>query len=148
QRFYNSVHNADSLTGGMAAEAELMREVFKDKMGDPKNNWIQFYETSVFTFTHFVGGNASYYMDVPILLFHEPDLEWWWNERGARYSDINSIDIDRFQRYLVKNGKDDITVVKTSGKGFDKYGNRKCHSWSIINEDQWIDWILKYSQLD
>lgn len=75
-RFYNSVHYSDSLKAGMAEEAILMKKVFSEKMGNPSDNWIQFYETAVYTSQHFTGGNASYYMDVPIILFHEPDLDW------------------------------------------------------------------------
>lgn len=144
-RFYNSVHASDSFKYGMAEEAELMKDVFKEKMGNPKDDWIQFYSTSVYTSQHFTGGNAEYFMDVPIILFHEPDLTWWWEERGARLNDINSIDIVGFHDYLKSVGKENIEVITTTGKGFDRNGNRKCHSWTIVDEAYLMSWILKHS---
>lgn len=147
-RFYQAVHHSDSFMAGMAEEAVLKDRVFEEKMGNPKDDWIKYYETSVFTHQHFTGGNAHDYLRIPIILFHEPDLDWWWQERGARYSDINSIDIDRFYDYLTDLGKSNMEVVATSEKGYDKHGNRKCHSWSIIDEEYLIEWILKHSQFD
>jgi hypothetical protein len=36
----------------------------------------------------------------------------------------------------------DIELIETSGKGFDRAGNRHCHSWTIVDEEYLINWIL------
>ena len=80
---------------------------------------------------------------VSTLLFHEPDIDWWLAERGCSYHDINSIDIAGMYNWLLQNGHSDIELITTTNKGFDRNGNRKCHSWSIVDEEYLIDWIIK-----
>jgi hypothetical protein len=81
-----------------------------------------------------------------ILLYHEPDIDWWLIQRGASYFDINSYDIAAFVLKLLSLGNNNVTLITTSGKGFDRQGNRNCHSWSSVDEVYLTKWIVK--QLD
>ena len=77
----------------------------------------------------------------PILFFHEPDINWWLENRGASYYDINSFDIANAAAYFKQIGNDDVKVITTSNKGYDRNGNRKCHSWTIVDEEALVKWI-------
>lgn len=143
ERFYNScVNNGSNFTDGMAWEAEHIPPIFKARLGTPKNNPDSYLQRSIYSQFADKGGNAIYFKNVPMILFHEPDMDWWSKERGVSYFDINSFDIAGFVNQLEKLGNKDLTLVTTSGKGFDRKGNRKCHSWSIVDEQFLLDWIL------
>ena len=81
-------------------------------------------------------------LNTAIIFFHEPDMEWWIKERGATYYDINSFDIAGIYNFLLLHGHKDIELIATTGKGFDRNGLRNCHSWTIVDEDYLINWII------
>ncbi len=145
ERFYNSVHwNKAKFKEGMLWEAELMTKVFPERMdGTPQTQLEAYQLRSVYSHTHANGGNAKYLLNTPVIFFHEPDIDWWIEERGATYYDINSFDIAGLYNYLKIKGHRDVELISTSGKGFDRKGIRKCHSWTIVGEEYLIGWILE-----
>lgn len=145
ERFYNSAKTHKmNFSDGMLREAKLMTKVLPEKLGGTPDSASNLYhESSVFSYLDTLGGNASHYLNVPILLIHEPDIDWWLNERGASYFDMNSFDMAGFAAYLRTNGNNSIELITTSGKGFDKHGNRNCHSWTIVDEPYLINWIKR-----
>lgn len=76
------------------------------------------------------------------MIFHEPDIDWWISERGCSYYDINSYDLVALTVLLKKLGNKHIDLITTTGKGFDREGSRKPHSWTIVDEDYLMTWIL------
>lgn len=144
-RFYNSASNhKKNFTDGMLWEANWMIPFFDSIFGGgPDQQYESYKNASVFTHTDTLGGNALLLKDTDIILFHEPDIDWWIKERGASYYDINSYDIAAFTVLLKKSGSDRVELITTSGMGFDKKGNRKPHSWSIVDEEYLINWIVK-----
>lgn len=145
ERFYNSaITNMSNFKDGMRWEAELMVKVFPQKFGGtPQTHLSSYQEHSVFSHSDSTGGNAKYLMNTALIFFHEPDIDWWIKERGASYYDINSFDIAGIYNKLKINGHQDVELITTTGKGFDRNGIRKCHSWTIVNEDYLIDWLVK-----
>jgi hypothetical protein len=142
--FYNSAftHKAN-FKDGMLWEAELMTNVFPKKLdGTPETNLKSYTNSSVFSQTDSTGGNAKFLLKISTLFFHEPDIDWWIKERGATYYDINSFDIAGLYNFLKLNNHPDIELITTTGKGFDRNGNRNCHSWTIVDESYLINWIL------
>ncbi|GAB5464608.1 MAG: hypothetical protein Kapaf2KO_00440 [Candidatus Kapaibacteriales bacterium] len=144
-RFYvSATKNKDNFTDGMAWEAEVVPGIFEQELGGSlMERKDAYHKASVFTQSADDFGNAKYYLDVPMILFHEPDIDWWLSERGAAYYDINSFDIAAFYIYQILNGNKDATIITTTGKGFDGNGNRKPHSWTIVDEDMLMDWMLE-----
>lgn len=143
ERFYNSAfRHKENFTDGMLWEANWMLPLFNKLFGGrPNDHYKAYKKASVFTQSDSLGGNASLLKDTDIILFHEPDIDWWLEERGASYYDINSYDIAAFTLKLKLLGNEGVTLITTSGKGFDREGNRKCHSWTIVDEKFLLDWI-------
>lgn len=144
-RFYKSVHNHKTyFKAGMLWEAELMTKVFEQLFsGHPDKFKDDYIISSVFSHKDSLGGNAQYLKNVNIIMFHEPDIDWWLNERGSSYFDINSYDIAAFVLKLRSLGNNNVELVTTTGKGFDRNGNRNCHSWTIVDEEFLTKWITK-----
>ena len=145
ERFYRSVHtHKDHFKDGMLWEAKLMKTVFAEQFIDSPDHIPDVYrKSSVFSYTNPKESNAKWLMNTSVLFFHEPDIEWWIEERGATYFDINSYDIAGLYNYLKLVKHKDTELVTTTGKGFDRKGNRNCHSWTIVDEEYLIDWIIK-----
>lgn len=143
ERFYQSVkNNKKNFKAGMLEEAQLMEVVFPLKLGSLPENAAAYRKNSVYSYLDSTGGNAKYLLNTPILLFHEPDIDWWLAERGCTYLDINSFDVVGLYNWLKQNGHIDIELVTTTHKGFDRNGNRKCHSWTIVDEEYLIQWMV------
>jgi hypothetical protein len=146
ERFsYSAKNNKHNFKAGMLWEADLMNKVFPARLGPIKSNLKKYRQNSVFSYKDSLGGNAKYLLNVPTLFFHEPDVEWWIEERGAAYYDINSFDIAGLVNSLKIMGGTKVEQIITSGKGFDRNGERKCHSWTIVDEEYLIEWIIKNS---
>lgn len=147
-RFYESVHNHENnFKEGMLWEADLMKTVFDQIFSGPPTHYEEEYiKASVFSHSDIQGGNAKFLKNVNIIMYHEPDIDWWLNERGSSYFDINSYDIAAFVLKLRATGNNNVELITTSGKGFDRKGNRNCHSWTIVDEAYLTAWITK--QLD
>jgi len=145
ERFYRSVHtHKENFTDGMLWEAKLMTKVFAEQFTDSPDHIPEVYrESSVFSYTNPLESNAKWLMQTSVLFFHEPDIEWWIEARGATYLDINSYDIAGLYNHLKISNHNDVELVTTTQKGFNRKGERNCHSWSIVDEVYLIDWILK-----
>lgn len=142
ERFYFSVkNNGANFKAGMAWEAKHMKKIFPKLLGTPENNIENYRKRSIYSQFAKDGGNAIFFTNTPIILFHEPDMDWWTKERGCNYYDINSFDITGFANQLSLLGNKDVSLVTTSGKGYER-GKRKCHSWSIVDEDFLMNWII------
>ncbi len=145
ERFYYSAsRNKQYMKGGMLWEATLICDVFPKILGTVPSIDHEIYQSSsVYSYMDPEGSNAKWLQNTPILFFHEPDMDWWMNERGATYYDINSFDIIGLVNYLRILGNNQIELVCTHQKGYDREGNRNCHSWAIVDENYLIDWIVK-----
>jgi hypothetical protein len=144
ERFYlSALRHKHLFRAGMLSEAEMMIRVFPEKLGGtPDTALVNYQSASVFSASDFTGGNAINLMNTATIFFHEPDIDWWTQERGATYYDINSYDIAGLYNFMLFNEHKDVELITTSGKGFDKNGNRKCHSWTIVDEEYLIKWII------
>lgn len=119
-----------------------MQKRFDEWFGGPPEQFEKEYlNASVFSHNDSLGGNAQYLKNVNIIIYHEPDMDWWLNERGASYMDINSYDIAAFVLKLWTLENKNVELVTTTNKGYDRHGNRNCHSWTIVDEVKLTNWI-------
>jgi len=148
KRFYNSASkHKDNFSDGMLAEANWMIPYFNKLFGgSPADVKEKYINSSVFSHTDSVNSNALALKNTSMIIFHEPDIDWWIEERGATYYDINSFDLVAFTVFLEKNGNNDVDLVTTTNKGFDRNGKRKPHSWSIVEEEYLLEWIIERTE--
>lgn len=146
ERFWlSATAHKSNFKGGMAWEADLIQEEFPRMFGGTAEEAPESYRNgSVFSHMLSDGGNARWLNGINVLLIHEPDIDWWANERGASYFDINSYDLAALYLFLKPYGR--ARMITTTSRGFDKQGNRNCHSWSIVDEELLIDWLVSHLQ--
>lgn len=142
ERFYLSAKtNKKYFKAGMLWEADFVLEKFPQILGD--FNSITYQNHSVFSNFNPDNKNYKLLLNTSLIFFHEPDIDWWLEERGASYFDINSYDITNLCRLLKSENHSDVTLITTTGIGYDKDGERKCHSWTIVDEELLANWILE-----
>lgn len=119
ERFYNSAFNhKQNFTDGMLWEANLIIPHFDFIFGGrPKDHPNAYKNASVFSHSDSLGGNAVLLKNTDMIIFHEPDIDWWIKERGCSYIDINSYDLAAFTVLLRKLGNDNIELVTSTRKG-------------------------------
>ena len=121
----------------------LIKLLKKDLQGTPKTNIQSYRIKSPYCCSAPNGGNAYLLNKVAIRLYIEPDISWWINNRRKNYCDINAIDNAGLINQLKINGNDNAELIMSYGKGYREDGKRHPHSWSILDENELLNWCDK-----
>jgi hypothetical protein len=122
-----------ALRSTMGGSPSQVRQVYRDR--------------SPFLASEKDGGNARLLKDVPIRLYCEPDVVWWIENMGRDYYTLNAIDQAALVLQLRALGNTKAELITTTGKGFRPPGTRNPHSWTIVDEPDLADWIVKALQM-
>lgn len=124
------------------AESNRIIETLKNDLGNPTNS-IKFYEKySIFTNESNHSSNLDYLKNVNLRFYIETDYNWWKVNRNNDPEDLNASFIERFHEELKKKDFHKIELIKTHDKGYRADGTRHPHSWSIVDKDKLINWVL------
>lgn len=133
-----SVAKTEDLT-----EEKYLVQFLKDRLGDPKEDKLNYYKYSPFIAEEIANSNLKYLLDYTILFYSEPDRGWYKENMNYDYEETNSFRIQTLFEALQKTSKKEIQYIKTMNKGFRKDGKRHPHSWSIVNETELVKWVNK-----
>ena len=115
----------------------------KEFGGSPDNIKENYIKYSIFSYSEKDGGNAKYLKTIPILLYTEPDIIWQMQNRQRDYYDLNCVDIAAMINFLQIQGNKKAKLVVTNNKGKRLNGMRHPHSWSIMDSQQCLTWIME-----
>ena len=88
--------------------------------------------------------NLSAMKNIKIRLYSEPDTLWCKENRQTEYEGTNAYYIEQLATDLnQKYGKNTAEYITTKNKGYRANGERHPHSWSIVDKENLINWILK-----
>ncbi|MDB4292793.1 hypothetical protein N9954_05245 [Maribacter sp.] len=110
--------------------------------GSPKNFPEKYIEASIYSYGEAEGGNAKYLKDMPIRMYTDLDVEWLMNERQRDLYDWNGTDIVAMINELKRLGNTDANVKISQGKGVRLDGTQHPHSWSILDTEDCLNWIV------
>jgi hypothetical protein len=125
----------------------IMDSYTREFGGSPEEFSENYIKYSIFSYSEKDGGNAKYLKDTPVLLYTEPDVLWQMQNRQRDYYDMNCIDIAAMINFLQLQGNKNAQLVVTNNKGKRLNGMRHPHSWSIMNSQQSLNWILKQLEM-
>jgi len=105
--------------------------------GSPKETPDNYLKYSAFSAGAADGGKAKFLQNIPVRLYSEPDLEFVRKTYCSelQYDDINAVDLEKMQQFLIGIGNSRAEYITTMGKGF--------HSWNIMDASDCVNWILK-----
>ncbi|MFY7734892.1 MAG: alpha/beta hydrolase [Bacteroidia bacterium] len=122
----------------------IVERLKKEIGGSPNNNQSEYYKFSPYSFSDTTQFAIKKLVKTPIRIYTEPDISWWMKERKADYTSMNSTECSAFINELNRLGNNNALLITTHNKGFRKPDNIKHpHSWSIVNNDELIKWLLK-----
>ena len=130
-------------TGPAKEESIWLLETFGKHLGNPNNNISKYEQYSVFTSQTNNIQNIKDLKHTKIRLYTEPDSLWWKKSTMAQYEEMNAYSIKTLSESLNTLEFANVEYIPTVNKGYRSNGERNPHSWSIIDRDDLIDWMLK-----
>jgi hypothetical protein len=113
--------------------------------GDPAVVPARYVAYSPFSHGAAGGGNAVHVSDLPIRAYHEPDVDWWIENRRKSYYDINSIDLAALVNQLRILGNDRVELVSTHRRRAGYAEGATPHTWSIVDDGELVEWFLSHA---
>jgi pimeloyl-ACP methyl ester carboxylesterase len=110
--------------------------------GTPAEARSRYVEYSPFVFSAKDGGNAIYLRDVPVRAYHEPDVNWWIENRRKSYYSMNSLDQAALINQLRILGNDRAELVSTYNRREGYSEGASPHTWSIVDNAELLEWFL------
>ena len=142
EQFENDIKK--NINWGAVAEANYyidgMHKIFG---GSPKEAYANYMKHSVYTRGEDKGGNAQYLKNVPVRIYSDPDIDWAIKERQRDLYDMNAPDHTALIVELNLQGNNNAEFINRLGKGYRLDGTRHPHSWSLVDADDCVEWMLK-----
>jgi len=113
--------------------------------GTPQNASAKYVEYSPLTHDAPRGGRAVYLRDLPLRAYHEPDVDWWIENRRKSYYDMNSIDLAALVNQLRILGNERAELVTSHGKRQGYAAGATPHTWSIVDNKELVAWFLSHA---
>lgn len=147
EKVYNSAKRDIRLSKDSEPNQEnlyIVERLSKETGGSPEKYLSEYYKFSPYSFADTTQSAIKKLTKIPLRIYTEPDIEWWMKERRADFTSMNSTECSSFINELNRLGNTNATLITTQDKGFRKPDNtRHPHSWSIVDNDALIKWLLK-----
>jgi hypothetical protein len=121
----------------------FLEEIAKNLGGTPESAKDAYIKSSLFSYRQQDGGNAKYLLNIPIIIYTEPGVEWQLKNRHRDLYDLNCSDISAMINLLQLQGNKSADLIVTHDKGVRPGGMKHPHSWSIMDSRKCMTWILK-----
>ncbi|MBK7010824.1 MAG: alpha/beta hydrolase [Saprospiraceae bacterium] len=147
ERFYNSAKRDIRLSKEKEASQEniyMIARLEKETGGTPSTHLDRYYQLSPYSFSDTTQSAIKKLINTPIRIYTEPDVSWWLKERSADLTSMNATTCSAMINELNRLGNEKAELIVTHNKGYRKPGHKRHpHSWSIVDNDELINWLLK-----
>lgn len=145
ERYYNGAKRVVRLSDPTKVNGEvfyMIDRIQKEMEGTPTTALKNFYDHSPYSYSDSTQKAIKNLIQTPIMIFSEPDIQWWLKERGYDYTYNNITDHAAMINELQRLGNKKAVLVTTTDKGYRTPSNmRHPHSWSIADPKQIIKWL-------
>lgn len=140
-----------------SSQKDILREDFsEERLAEPK--WIISYfeeefgkddvllniqKVSPITLAAKNTANIDFLKYKKLRFYTEPDTLWYKNVRQTDFESTNAYTIQKTTQLLEEKNWKKVTLIQTKNKGFRANGEKHPHSWSIVNVDNLIEWMVK-----
>lgn len=147
ERFYYSAKRDIRLSKSNEASEEsvyMTERLEKETGASPATNLSEYYKLSPYSFSDTTQTAIKKLFSIPLRIYTEPDINWWLKERGEDFTSMNATECSAMINELNRLGNHKAQLITTQNKGYRKPDNRRHpHSWSIVDNDELIKWLLK-----
>ena len=124
-------------------EAKFISAKMNKEIGTPETNPKRYNELTPFNHRLTEPGNEKYLKNLAVRVYHEIDIEWQLKQRRRSLFDSNELSASELINRLMLMGNERAEFVIAKQPGMRSNGMRHPHSWSIVDEIECIQWILK-----
>lgn len=124
-------------------ESEYILNTLNTRLGNPNYSLSNYEELAVFTSVSNYIQNVRYLKDTKIRMYSEPDFDWWKDNRKADADQLNAVYIEKLAASMKSSGFSNVTYIATKNKGYRANGNRHPHSWSIVDQEDFMKWLIE-----
>src|SRR5690554_727920 len=146
ERFYHSSQRDIRLSVDKEPSQEnvyMLERIEKEFGGTPDSALANFHQMSPYSFSDHSQRAVKKMLDLPIRIYSEPDIDWWLRERDFDLTGVNVTEISAMINELRRLGNNKAELIVTTNKGFRKpYDSRHPHSWSIVDNEALVAWLL------
>lgn len=132
-----------NLSNSTMEESTWILETLSKEFGNPHKNISNYEAFAVFTSETNNFDNIENLKNTKIRFYTEPDTLWWKEKTMGKYDETNAYYIKSLSESLKDFGFKDVEYIPTENKGYRSNGERHPHSWSIVDKDNLINWMLK-----
>ena len=125
------------------AESTWVLNLFEETIGNPKDSISNYEKYAVFTSESDYTKNLDNLKNTKLRFYTEPDSIWWKENRNREFNQTNAFYIQELSASLKKQNFKNVEYITTENKGYRANGDRHPHSWSIINKENLIAWMME-----
>jgi|GEM_PF-297947 len=134
----------DSLSQAAVGEGEWIERVFNHYYhGTPDTQPAIFKEMNPFSMDKSKGENERFLKDVAVRAYHDVDIPWRLINRNQTARHANFTVTSELINRLMLLGNMRAEFIQTYQTGIRSNGDRHPHSWSIIDEEDCVNWVLE-----
>ena len=144
-RFYKEATKASNLNFNPIAANEgnwVSQYLNANLGGSPDQKLLEYIDYSPYCYISDIHSKLPYFSKIHIRAYTEPDVRWWMETRRKDYYGMNALDLAAFINELHISGNEYAELILTDNKGFRTNGDRHPHSWSIVDENELVQWFL------
>lgn len=124
-------------------ESTFIFNYFNEQLGNPNDTIAPYEKSSAFTYETKDFQNLRDLENTKIRFYTEPDKAWWKENMGVDYEQMNAFHLKRLSDFLISKDFENVQFIATENKGFREDGTKNPHSWSIIDKNELVQWILE-----
>ncbi len=123
-------------------EARFVSALMKREHGTPNENLVKYRWLTPFYFEEKGEGNERFLKDIPVRVYHDVDIVWQLQNRRRSVHEANYLNTSELILRLLQmqNTGAEFVVGRT---GYRINGMRHPHSWNIVDEIEFIQWMKK-----
>ncbi len=144
-RFWDSENRAiiNNFYPDAAGEGKWVTYILRENLGTPQENYNNYIDYSPYVYSAEDGGNASELRNTPVRAYHEPDVNWWIENRRKDYYSMNSIDMAGLINQLKLLNNDNAELITTHNKREGYEEGYSPHTDTNVDYGDLMDWFLK-----
>ncbi|MBK8443972.1 MAG: hypothetical protein IPL35_11420 [Sphingobacteriales bacterium] len=145
EALYNNAKNDLNKNANAVAveEGKFLIDLFENSIGKPNKNIEKYKTISPYLISCNSMYNIEYLKDIKIRFYCEPALEWQMENKNRKYEELNAHQLEKTYLALVQVGSKKAELIKTKNRGIRANGEKNPHSWSIVEKENLVRWILE-----
>ena len=124
-------------------EARFVERMYRQLYNTtPAENPTFFKTLTPFAMNKDLGTNEQFLKGVAVRAYHDVDIAWRLKNRNQSVRQCNYVMTSELINRLLLMGNTEAEFIQTFQTGYRSNGDRHPHSWSIIDEETCIEWLL------